>query len=481
MPKYYNKKGKLNKLKTSLLLLMLVCFAGAATAQQTTIWRKEGRTELVAGQSYKFYDSHGPSEFSEPMSDGNGMRVNYWDKWYSAPETYTHTFVAPGSAPYVKVTFHKFKAYTWTDEGDYQANPPVAPYNCQEIPGGQWALRLNDDVLYVYEGTAVDDNKLIGEYTGNTQTEFVIMAQGAITFKFESNSIFREEGWDATVTSVSSLTPQAPFIRRSTCNDAIELMATTFGATIYYTTNGNDPSVDPLNGAQEWDGTPIQWGSGNLTVKAMSVVGGHESEITIRTFTDADRIPNINTADYVPGLIRVPNTNTVRITCPDVPAGLNETFVVYYVDGINDVGAPSPSNYSMKLIFVDSNTDLEPDGPKVFNVNRSDTYEFECTNPQAKFQAVVYGYSCDHLHSPLTEVLDYGDILVDAPEISFETTNPTDGLGTATITCSFTAQTPVIYYTTDGSEPNPANAGGTNPTQIYNGTFNVTAGMTVKA
>lgn len=139
MQKNYPKKRKFNKLKTSLLLMMMVCFAGAATAQEggNIVWMREGRTNLVSGTPISFYDSHGPAEPSTPYDDESGMKVNYWDKWYIAPEQYTHTFIAPNGAPCVKVTFNKYTAYDWSDEGDYQAVPPVAPYNCQSI--GEWS------------------------------------------------------------------------------------------------------------------------------------------------------------------------------------------------------------------------------------------------------------------------------------------------------------------------------------------------------
>ncbi len=482
----YNKKRKLNKLKVSLLLLMMVCFAGAAQAQQQNInvWMREGRTEIIENQAYTFCDSHGPAEASAALDDESGMRVNYWDKWYLAPEHYVHTFIAPSTSPYVKVTFNQFTAYDWSEDGDYQALPPLEPYNCKSI--GKWSLRLNDDWLYVYEGTAVDESKLIGAYTGNSKQEFTIMAQGAMTFRFVSNDLFREEGWEAEVTAVKAneVVPQPPFMRRSTCGDAIELIPATLGATIYYTTSGSDPDpADPLTLTQVYDGTPITWGAGDLTVKAIAVVGEGTSVldpvIAEVTFTDADRLPNINTASYTPGLVRLAGTNKVRITCPRVPSGLNETFVVYYTDGITATGEPTPSNYSMKLIFVNADIDLEPDGATTLNVHRNSTYEFVCTNPSAVFRAKVYGFTCQNLSSPVAGPLTFGNILVDDPVISFTTTNQTSGAGTATITCDFQGAT--IYYTTDGSEPDLTHVGGNNATQQYNGIFAVSAGVTVKA
>ena len=481
MQKYYNKKRKLNKLKASLLLLMLMCFAGAVRAQQQNInvWMREGRTEIIENQAYTFCDSHGPAEASAALNDESGMRVNYWDKWYLAPEHYVHTFIAPSTSPYVKVTFNQYTAYDWSEDGDYQALPPLEPFNCKSI--GKWSLRLNDDWLYVYEGTAVDESKLIGAYTGNSKQEFTIMAQGAMTFRFVSNDLFREEGWEAEVTAVKAneVAPQPPYMRRSTCGDAIELISTTLGATIYYSTDGNEPDPDDiLSQNHVYDGTPIPWGSGNLTVSAIARLNDVNSVAASETFTDADRLPNLNTDSYKPGLERVSGTNKVKITCPGVPSGLNETFVVYYTD---DNTEPTPSNYSMKLIFVNADIDLEPDGATTLNVHRIRTYEFECTNPNAVFRARVYGFTCQNLVSPVAGPLTFGNILVDDPVISFTTTNQTSGTGTATIICPFTAQTPVIYYTTDGSEPDPANVGQNDPTKVYSGAFAVTAGMTVKA
>ncbi|MBR1513962.1 MAG: hypothetical protein IJ622_06710 [Bacteroidales bacterium] len=129
---YNPKRKKLNKLKTSLVLLLLTLFAVTAKAQRN-IWMSGERISITSGETINYYDSHGPAEFSDPNDDNTGMRVNYWDKWYNAPEQYTQTFVAPSSAPYVKVTFNKYTAYDWSNSGNYQAVPPVYPYNCQSI------------------------------------------------------------------------------------------------------------------------------------------------------------------------------------------------------------------------------------------------------------------------------------------------------------------------------------------------------------
>ena len=220
-------------MRAAFLALCALIFVVPAKAQRNVLMQN-GSTTLTAGETVNFYDSHGPSEAS--AADGNKMRVNYWDKWYATNEAngsgFIHTFNAPQGYD-VKVVFKKYTAYGWSDEGDYQSVPPVAPYNCAPLDE-QWALRINDDNLYAYQGTTTLESNLIGIYTGNTESEFSIIAEGSITFHFVSNAQFREEGWAAEVTAVphSQFAPTAPFIRRSTCSDEIELIPTTLGSTL---------------------------------------------------------------------------------------------------------------------------------------------------------------------------------------------------------------------------------------------------------
>ena len=147
-------------MRTAFLALCAVIFVVPAKAQRNVLMQN-GSTTLTAGETVNFYDSHGPSARS--AADGNKMAVNYWDKWYVKNEGngngFVYTFNAPDGYD-VKVEFKTFEAYTWSDEGDYTAVPPVSPYNCASI--GDWAFRINDDWLYAYEGTAVLENKLIG-------------------------------------------------------------------------------------------------------------------------------------------------------------------------------------------------------------------------------------------------------------------------------------------------------------------------------
>jgi hypothetical protein len=453
-------------MRAAFLMLCAVLFALPAMAQEhRNVLMQNGSTTLTVGEVVDFYDSHGPSEASD--ADGNKMRVNYWDKWYVTNEAngngYIYTFNAPEGYD-VKVEFKSFTAYGWSDEGNYQSVPPVYPYNCAPI--GQWAFRVNDDYLYAYQGTSTIASNLIGAYTGNTENEFSIIAEGAITFKFVSNLQFREEGWYAEVTAVKheDFEPTPPFIRRSTCSDDIELIPTTLGSTLYYTTGDQTP-----NPGIPYNNTPITWPEGNnLTVNAIAMLDGVSSDVATATFTDPDdRIPHINTDAFAPTIDRVAGENKVSIYCPQVPSGLNETFFVSYT---TDGSVPSRINGT--IVYF---TYAQIAGAQATYYGGNDrTYVFDWTTPNTTFKAKVFAFSCteEYMESPMDEYT-FTNVYVPAPTIVF---TPNSDPATASTTLSCTLSGATIYYTTDGSDPTTSST-----VQTYNGVFDVNAGTTVRA
>ena len=458
MQQNYNKKRKLNRLKTTLFML-LVYFSVPAMAQVNTgdnyqVYMKEGNSRVAQGATnVRFYDDHGPSYASDGI-------INYWDRWYAADKHYTYVFRPKTAGDKIKVTFKKFHAYEWSDT---ESN------NCHDI--GEFALRINDDVLKVYNSDGAVQANLIAELTGTVEEEFTIMADGPMTFEFISNEQYREEGWGAEVTAVTGMTVQKPLIHRSTCSDDILLIPTMPGATLYYTIDGSDPSVpskDPLSAGILYTG-PIEWPvGGNITIKAIAVLGDQESGVTAMTFVDPDdRMPTMQ--DKAPQLGMVAGTNTVRITCPAVPKGLNETFyVVYTTDGSD----PTPTNSNgTKVFFVPSSSYTYPESLGI-TVHAS-TYEFEVTTPNTTVRAKTYGYSCSNLESPEAAPLTITTVLVAPPTLTFATTNTTTGVGQATIGNIMSGAT--VYYTTDGSTPSSSNG------TPYTGPFAVNPGQTVKA
>ncbi len=471
----HNKKRKLNKLKTCLLLLMMVLFAGAAQAQRDNlpqVTMQDGTTMMDIGDNCQFYDSHGKSHETDPS-----YNINYWDRWYRHNENFTYTFKANNPNAYIKVEFNLFEAYEWSAS---------ATNNCVSI--GQWALRINDDVLTVYQGENVNGTP-IQQFTGNAKASFAVIGQGALTFHFVSNDDFREEGWEATVSCVEALAPQPPFIQKANCDDHIVLYSTMLNSEIYYSTTDNDPDpFDPLSDAIKYQ-NPIEWPAGSdLTVKAVSVIkingNQYQSSPAIATFYDqtttgtnahtSDRTPDITTDAYKPGIERIANQNRMKITCPEVPSGLNETFVVVYTTN----GATPELNGGSehhKVYFVSTDHNVYNDGVNV--LNGETTYEFDWTTPNVTFKAKVFGVSCSNLESQMN-TYSFGNVYVPDPTITFEdVTSGNNTTGTATITSTLAGQTVVIYYTKDGSEPTTESAHGNSPLEVTD----IAPGTTVKA
>lgn len=403
MQKYYNKKRKLNKLKASLLLLMLVCFAGAATAQ-TNVYMHSG-TQNVTG-TLNFYDSGGASSV-----DGS----YYWEKWYQHNENATIVF-KNGNNP-IQVTFGKFHA--WGDSADGNS----------VVDLGEFSLRINNDHLYVYDGENADDSKLICDLTGTLTESFTISANGPITFKFVSDGQYRDEGWAATVTSPSTYTVQQPIITKETCSDYVILYNTANGGQIYYTTDGNAPVVgDPLTGATLYNGPfsiDLDDQSASVTVKAIVVAGNNTSAVASHAFTHNDQRPTPGAPDIdIDG-------NTVTFVPDAVPAGLNETYNIRYTtDGSN----PSATNGTL--------------------LTRSTGFSIEWHTPNTTFKAVTVAVTCSSKVSEVTTE-QFGNVTVPTPTITF------DNQGKATITCSLDGAT--IYYTTDGTQPTTSSPHGTTP------------------
>ena len=405
----YNKKGKLNKLKTGLLLLLMVLFALPVKAQ-TNVYQHSGTQAVTTNGTLNYYDSGGASSVNGDY---------YWEHWYKHNENSTLTF-KNGTNP-VKVSFNHFTA--WDDDGTNAINL------------GQFALRINNDHLYVYEGETADEANLIVDLTGTIKDEFSIMAQGPITFKFVSDRQYRDEGWAATVTSPSTgFAVPLPLIAKETCSDVVYINNSAFGAKIYYTTNGDQPTIYSTEYTEPFaiDLDPV---GAMVTVKAIAIVEGVGTSGDTpaqHTFLHADQrpLPGVPTISF--------EGNIVKMTPAAVPAGLNDTYYVRYTTDGSEPSATNGTVYS------------EP---------------FEWHTPNTTFKAITQATDCpDKISTVVSET--FGDVTVPSPVISF------DASGNATITCSFAQAS--IYYTTNGSEP-------TTSSSQYTAPFAVTPGTTVKA
>ncbi len=419
MQKYYNKKRKLNKLKASLLLLMMAAFAIPAQAQTRAneIRMKTGNETITDELTYNFYDSGGPHVMPPEQDPNNDYN---WVSWYQHNESYLLHFIKPSG------------------------------YDTKGIKMVFNYLLINNDHLKIYEGDLESEENLIvdltcNDYSTNNFEGYTVTSHGNMTIRFESDYHWRDAGWEALV-ELWDYSPQPPVALMEACDNNIILLPGskgegTNGTEIYYTTDGSTPLYNVQNHSITV-GTlytgPFSITQAPTTVKAILVENGTKSSI-VASYTFSTLI----TPPAAPTLVRVANTNQVIITAPPVPADQNDTYYVRY-------SLDTDPQYS----------DLEQ--------AKADTIEVD--HP-CRVRAVTRGTTCPDTFSE-EAYLDITQIYVPTPVI---TINGTGDTGTATITCSLDGST--IYYTIDGSDPTTTTTTyGSSPI-----TLSVPAGTTVKA
>ena len=374
------------------MTLFMALFTQGAMAQSTIVYMKDGSRTIQRGETITFYDSHGPSQ-----------QTNYWETWYSHNENFTYVFKPAEPTDKIKVTFNTFTAFA----------EPASGVNGVNI--GAWALRLNDDYLYIYEGNGAVEANLIATLTGNTQQSFSVMTNGAITFKFVSNASYREEGWYATVELVQgNMAAQAPLIQRSTCSDEVEIFPTTQNARIIYSIGENDPDpADPLAPpTYEYTG-PISFPEGTIPstgfkVNAMSqlATGGAWSSATHAVFQESDRVPFPDASNTLAHttITREAGTNTIVMTPAGRPAGLNDTYVVRYTVSTNGNEPAEPTLNNSQLYT----------GPITASVNgtiyKAKTFAVSCSN---QCSAASVRYVVDGIYAP-TPIIDFDNMTITA-------------------------------------------------------------------
>ena len=435
MQKYYNKKRKLNKLKASLLLLMMVCFAGVATAQTRAndIRMKTGTVEITDLVVYSFYDSGGPN-IVDPEEDPNND-VN-WASMYSHNESYLL----------------------------HLSNPLAQSGKGIEIAFNY--LLVNDDHLKIYEGDLENPDNLIVDLTSNAYSTgygntFRVMSHGNMTIRFESNGQYRDLGWDASVelADYEDYAPCAPVALMEACESNIVLLPGSKASgnsaitKMYYNINNESDPVpgDPLTGVIEYQGA-FELTSVPATIKTVLTENGIPSQVATYTFTSLITPPD------EPTITREAGTNNFNIDA-HWHSDINDTYYIQYTtDGSDPKYAPA----SQQLVCSER-------GANGSWVNKINTVTM---NQLGKLRVVTRGTTCPDLFSEEASE-SVTTVYVPMPVIAV---NGTGATGTAEITCSLPDA--VIYYTLDGSDPTTSTTTyGTSPVNLSS----VPAGTTIKA
>lgn len=432
MQKYYNKKRKLNKLKTCLLLLMMAAFAIPAQAQTRAneIRMKTGNETITDELIYNFYDSGGPY-IMDPEDDPNN---DYnWVTWYQHNESYLLHLVKPAGydTKGIQITFNY--------------------------------LLINDDHLKIYEGDLENEENLIVDLTCNDFSTaypqgYKVVSHGNMTLRFESNGQYRDAGWDADV-RLWDYSPQAPVALMEACDNNIVLLPGSKGegangTEIYYTTDGSTPLYNVQNHSITV-GTPYTGPfaiTSATTVKAILVENGTTSS-TVSTY----EFNSLITPPVQPTITRVAGTNNFEIDA-HWSNDLRDTYYIHYTtDGTDPQYAPA----SQQLVCSERDA-----SGNYFNKINTVTMDHP-----GKLRVVTRGTTCTELFSEeASETVT--EVFVPTPEI---TVSGTGNTGTAQIICSLPGAT--IYYTLDGTDPTTATTtSGTSPLSV-----SVPAGSTIKA
>ncbi|MGN0517099.1 MAG: chitobiase/beta-hexosaminidase C-terminal domain-containing protein [Acutalibacteraceae bacterium] len=200
----------------------------------------------------------------------------------------------------------------------------------------------------------------------------------------------------------------------------VAFSSTTEGATIYYTTDGTDPTTESKVYTSKF-----KLSAASYTIKAIAVADGYyDSDIMVETL----EIPRVEAP-----VIAIDGAKNVTITCPTDGAA-----IYYTIDGTN----PTTTSNAYEGTFT-----LASNGITV------------------KAYAVLKGYRNSSVTSMLAETTK-----ADKPVIAY-----TDYVGGKYVALTTNTAGATIYYTTDGTDP-------TTTSKIYTSKFKLSgASYTIKA
>ncbi|NPV90600.1 MAG: beta-propeller fold lactonase family protein [Firmicutes bacterium] len=346
--------------------------------------------------------------------------------------------VAAGDYPcIVAVNETSGKAYIANQYSDFLtiiASPPPVPPAAPTIdPNGG---TFTDSVQVAITGSAgttyytIDGSDPTGgtgiEYTG----PFTLTSSATVKAAVQSGSVWSEVATAVFTIYTSPNLPAAPTISPNggTFTDSVQVAITGSGGTIYYTTDGSDPTS---SGTRTGYAVPFSL-TQSVTVKA--AVHGESSGwsgITQADFTIVHSSPSAPVIDPNGGIF----TGSVQVA---ITGSGGTTY--YTIDGSNPTGG----------------TGIEYTGP--FSLSQSATVKAAVHGESSGWSGITQA-DFTIVHSPPS-----------APVIA-----PNGGTFINSVQVAITGSGGTIYYTIDGSDP----TGGTGIE--YTGPFTLTSSATVKA
>lgn len=435
----HNNQRKVLVMRTLAMTLFMALFTQFAQAQSEILKMTNGRWQ-VPDEGFLFYDSGGPLLYDPETNPTNANDYN-WTTWYQHNEDYTLTLENdnPGGGG-IEIEFEK--------------------------------ILINNDLLKFYEGNTVDEEKLIGAFTNNDYSSAIcsssnkvkVVSHGNMTIRFVSDYHWRDEGWVAKVFKTSTFTPQPPVAMLAACSNMMSLFPTSTGENVQleYKINTGAWQAYALGELVNLTGQNFD----NLTVTTRATVDGVTSAEKTYTFKEIKE-PDI------PDYEHDTTANTVTLFFPDKPNGVNDTYYIRWTINNNSVSAnenPRVWEQQGHEFQQPSNTpNSEPAGVINYtNVGLATPFYIHFA---------TRGTTCSDIFSDVVTV-KVKQLYVPKPTITFVTN--AENNGATTMACSLSGVT--IYYTTDGSEPDPDHVGAPYPTRQYmGGSVIVPAGTTVKA
>ena len=277
----------------------------------------------------------------------------------------------------------------------------------------------------------------------------IINNGGRIDFRlFNSGTNMMYAGIDnVTVTYVGNTPPANPVFDYANghlfegTSAAITVTDQTSNVTIYYTLDGTTPNA---SSSTVTNGGTVTVDITHPTLKAIAIRNNNPELVSGVTTATYDF--NLRTPTFTPdgGVIVGATSQTVTITRLD-----DNTTVYYTLDGTDPTTSSPHFTSETTTVTVDhSHTVLK--AIAIHNDNNALT---------SAVKTAVYSFK---LNDPVI--------------------SPNSGFYFASQTVTITQQGEGdIYYTTDGSVPDPTHVGGSYPTQPYTGAFTVTTTTTVKA